>query len=90
MRERLPGGIIVARALDPTLPDAERDYAVDIYPEGSIGAQTLVVHAPGDAATALTIARTKPWVRALLYPRTPPMQQQPADAADTTGAAQPT
>jgi hypothetical protein len=69
VREQLPGGVIVARALDPTLPEHERDYQVDLYPDGSVGAQTLLVHKPGGAAAALEVAKAQPWIRVLLYPR---------------------
>jgi hypothetical protein len=67
-RELLPGGIIVVRTLDQTLPQQERDYEVNIYPDGTVGCQTLLVQKPGGAAAAAEIAKAQPWVRALLYP----------------------
>jgi hypothetical protein len=84
MRERLPGGIIIARALDTALPEHERDYQVDLYPDGSVGAQTLLVHRPGSAAAALEVAKAQPWTRVLLYPR---RAHKATPAKSTTPAA---
>jgi hypothetical protein len=66
--ERLPGGIIVAKPVDPMHRGDDRVYELDIYAAAGVGAKTVRVRSK-DCASAIDRAKAEPWIRILLYPQ---------------------